>query len=51
MAVRSELAADGTDLGTGNTNAAVVMIAEKCVDLLLGRAAPKPLQLSYARSA
>jgi choline dehydrogenase-like flavoprotein len=35
----------------GNTNAAVVMIAEKCVDMMLGRAAPKPLQLPYARSA
>jgi choline dehydrogenase len=35
----------------GNTNAAVVMIAEKCVDMMLGRAAPKPLELPYARSA
>ena len=35
----------------GNTNAAVVMIAEKAVDMMLGRAAPKPIELPYARSA
>ena len=35
----------------GNSNAAVVMIAEKCVDMMLGRAAPKPLELPYADSA
>jgi choline dehydrogenase-like flavoprotein len=34
----------------GNTNAAVVMIAEKCVDMMLGRAAPKPIELPYAAS-
>ncbi len=34
----------------GNTNAAVVMIAEKCVDMMLGRAAPKPIELPYADS-
>lgn len=35
----------------GNTNAAVVMIAEKCVDLMLGRPALEPIELPYARSA
>jgi choline dehydrogenase-like flavoprotein len=34
----------------GNTNAAVVMIAEKCVDMMLGRAAPKPIELPYVDS-
>jgi len=35
----------------GNTNAAVVMIAEKAVDLMLGIPAPKPFELPAARSA
>jgi choline dehydrogenase len=32
----------------GNTNAAVVMIAEKAADLIRGIAAPKPIDLPYA---
>jgi choline dehydrogenase-like flavoprotein len=35
----------------GNTNAAVVMIAEKAADMIRGIAAPKPLDLPLARSA
>jgi choline dehydrogenase len=35
----------------GNTNAAVVMIAEKAADLIRGIAAPRPVDLSFARSA
>jgi choline dehydrogenase-like flavoprotein len=35
----------------GNTNAAVVMIAEKCADLMRGIPAPQPLDLPYARPA
>jgi choline dehydrogenase-like flavoprotein len=35
----------------GNTNAAVVMIAEKAADLIRGIAAPKPIDLPLARSA
>jgi choline dehydrogenase-like flavoprotein len=35
----------------GNTNAAVVMIAEKAVDLIRGVAAPRPIDLPLARSA
>jgi choline dehydrogenase-like flavoprotein len=35
----------------GNTNAAVVMIAEKAADLIRGIAAPKPFELPLARSA
>jgi choline dehydrogenase-like flavoprotein len=35
----------------GNTNAAVVMIAEKAADLIRGSAAPQPVDLPLARSA
>jgi choline dehydrogenase-like flavoprotein len=35
----------------GNTNAAVVMIAEKAADLIRGVAAPAPVDLPVARSA
>jgi choline dehydrogenase-like flavoprotein len=35
----------------GNTNAAVVMVAEKAADLIRGIAAPQPAELSLARSA
>jgi choline dehydrogenase-like flavoprotein len=35
----------------GNSNAAVVMIAEKAADLIRGVAAPKPFDLPFARSA
>jgi choline dehydrogenase len=35
----------------GNTNAAVVMVAEKAADLMRGIAAPQPLDLPAARSA
>ena len=35
----------------GNTNAAVVMIAEKAADMIRGVAAPAPLDLPVARSA
>ena len=35
----------------GNTNAAVVMIAEKAADMIRGIAAPRPLELPPARSA
>jgi choline dehydrogenase len=32
----------------GNTNAVVVMVAEKAVDMMLGRPAPKPIELPAA---
>src|SRR3569833_4195767 len=35
----------------GNTNAAVVMIAEKAADMIRGIAAPQPIDLPLARSA
>jgi choline dehydrogenase len=35
----------------GNTNAAVVMIAEKAADMIRGIAAPRPLELPLARPA
>ena len=35
----------------GNTNAAVVMIAEKAADMIRGVAAPRPIDLPVARSA
>ena len=35
----------------GNTNAAIVMIAEKAADLIRGVAAPAPVDLPVARSA
>jgi choline dehydrogenase-like flavoprotein len=35
----------------GNTNAAVVMIAEKAADLIRGIAPPRPIDLPLARSA
>jgi len=35
----------------GNTNAAIVMIAEKAADMIRGIAAPRPVDLPYARSA
>ena len=35
----------------GNTNAAVVMLAEKAADMIRGMAAPKPIDLPLARSA
>jgi choline dehydrogenase len=35
----------------GNTNAAVVMIAEKAADMIRGIAAPRPIDLPTARSA
>jgi choline dehydrogenase-like flavoprotein len=35
----------------GNTNAAVVMVAEKCADLMRGLPAPAALDLPYARPA
>jgi choline dehydrogenase len=35
----------------GNTNAAVVMIAEKAADMIRGIAAPRPIDLPLARSA
>ena len=35
----------------GNTNAGVVMVAEKAADLIRGLAAPQPLDLPVARSA
>lgn len=34
----------------GNTNAAVVMVAEKAADLIRGIAAPRPIELPVARS-
>jgi choline dehydrogenase-like flavoprotein len=35
----------------GNTNAAVVMVAEKAADMMLGVPAPRPIELPAARSA
>jgi len=35
----------------GNTNAAVVMIAEKAADMIRGIPAPRPVELRAARSA